>query len=160
MEQKVLPNILENENTQKLIYEIRGMYVMLDSDVAYYFGVENKNLTLAKKRNQNRFPEDFCFQLNSKEFKNLRLQNETFRKATKGRKYAPYMYSEHGIIALAGILKSDVAAKASVEISRKFVEMRKALLVNSNLILMATETKKELLEFKNETNQRFDELYR
>ena len=77
-----------------------------------------------------------------------------------GRRYLPYVYTEHGIIALSGVLKSDVAAKASVEISRKFVEMRKALIENSNLILMATETEKDLLEFKNETNQKFDELYR
>ena len=88
------------------------------------------------------------------------MQNAIFRETTKARKYPPYMYTEHGIIALAGVLKSDFAAQASVEISRKFVEMRKTLIANSNLILMATETKKELLEFKNETNQRFDELYR
>ena len=112
------------------------------------------------KRNLNRFPDDFCFKLNSKEFKNLTLQNAMFKKATKSRKHTPHMYTEHGIIALAGVLKSDVAAQASIEISRKFVEMRKTLLANSNLLLMATETKKELLEFENITNKRFDELYR
>ena len=65
------------------------MQVMLDSDVAYFFGVGIKNLNLAMKRNKQRFPEDFCFQINSKEFKNLRLQIETFRESTKSRKYAP-----------------------------------------------------------------------
>lgn len=151
---------IENKIVEKLIYEIRGMQVMLDSDVAFFFEVEPRILNQAMKRNKNRFPGDFCFKLNSLEFKNLRSQNVIFRETTSGRKYAPYVYTEHGIIALAGILKSDVAAKASVEISRKFVEMRKTLIENSNLILMATETKKELLEFENETNKRFDEIYR
>ena len=160
MKETQLPISVENKTVENLIYEVRGMHVMLDSDVAFYFGVETRILNQAMKRNQNRFPSDFCFKLNSKEFKNLRSQNVIFRNATNGRKYAPYMYSEHGIITLAGVLKSDVAAAASIEISRKFIEMRKTLLVNSNLILMATETKKELLEFENKTNQRFDELYR
>ena len=133
---------------------------MLDSDVAFFFDVHVSRLNEQMRRNINRFPTDFCFKLNSLEFKNLRSQNAIFNRTTKGRKYAPYMYTEHGIIALAGVLKSDVAAKASVEISRKFVEMRRALLANSNLLLMTTETKKELLEFKNETNKKFDELYR
>ena len=160
MKETNLPKFIENNSLECLIYKVRETYVMLDSNVASFFNVETKYLNICMKRNINRFPDDFCLKLNSKEFKNLRLQFATFRESTKGRKYTPYMFSEHGIIALAGIIKSDVAAKASIEISRKFVEMRKALLANSDLLLMTTETKKELLEFKNITNKRFDELYR
>ena len=160
MENEKLPENIEKKTVDNLIYEVRGMQVMLDSDVAFFFDVPVRRLNEQTKRNANRFPEDFCFKLNSIEFKNLRSQNAIFRDATKGRKYTPCMYSEHGIIALAGVLKSEIAAKASIEISRKFVEMRKALLANSDLLLMATETKKELLEFENTTNKKFDELYR
>ena len=67
----------EKQDIERLIFVVRGIQVMLDSDVAELFGVETKNLNKAMKRNINRFPEDFCFQLNSKEFKNLRFQNAT-----------------------------------------------------------------------------------
>ncbi len=65
------------------------------------------------KRNEERFPEDFCFKLNSKEFKSLRCQNVTFNQSTLSKKYLPYVFTEHGIIALAGVLKSDIAATNS-----------------------------------------------
>ena len=70
---------------------------MLDSDIAVLFNVETKNLNKQMKRNINRFPDDFCFQLNSKEFRNLRLQNVS--SSYGGRRYLPYVYTEHGIIA-------------------------------------------------------------
>lgn len=68
-------------------------------------------------------PEDFCFQLNSPEFNDLRFQNATSNHG--GRRYLPHVYTEHGIIALAGVLKSEIADKMSVEIARKFIQMRK-----------------------------------
>ncbi len=160
MNEKIMPEILIKNETKNLIYEIRGTYVMLDSDVASAFNVDTSQLNRQMKRNISRFPEDFCFQLNSKEFKNLRCQNGTFKLATKGRKYCPILYTEYGIIALAGVLKSEVAAKASVEISRKFIEMRKTLLSNSYLLQKISGTESELLEFKDQTNRKFEELYR
>lgn len=158
MLEEKLPENIEKKTVDNLIYEVRGMHVMLDSDVAFFFGEKTERVNQQMKRNLNRFPDDFCFKLNSNEFKNLTLQNA--RTSYGGRRKLPYVYTEHGIIALAGVLKSEIAAKASIEISRKFVEMRKALLANSDLLLMATETKKELLEFENATNKKFDELYR
>lgn len=103
----------QNESSIKvLIHEIRGKQVMLDSDIALLFNVETKRLIQQTKRNIDRFPEDFCFQLNSEEFKNLRLQNVT--SSYGGRRYNPYVYTEQGIIALAGVIKSDVADQMSV----------------------------------------------
>ena len=127
MKPENLPEKIDEKIVENLIYEIRGMQVMLDSDVAFFFQVETKIVNKAMKRNQNRFPEDFCFQLKVEEKKVLRCQNGTANSLSSKRRYNPYVYTEHGIIALAGIVKSDVAAKASVEISRKFVEMRKTL---------------------------------
>ena len=78
---------------------------MLDNDVAFFFGVETKRLNEQMKRNTDRFPEDFCFKLNSKELKDLGSQNATAKKLSSRRRYNPYVYTEHGIIALAGVIK-------------------------------------------------------
>lgn len=114
---------IDNKNIEECIYNIRGQQVMIDSDVAFFFGVETKNLNKQMKRNIDRFPEDFCFQLNSEEFKNLRFQNVTSNYG--GRRYLPYVYTEEGVIALSGVIKSETATKMSVEIARKFIQMRK-----------------------------------
>ena len=86
---------IDNKNIEECIYNIRGQQVMIDSDVAFFFGVETKNLNKQMKRNIDRFPEDFCFQLNSEEFKNLRFQNVTSNYG--GRRYLPYVYTEEGV---------------------------------------------------------------
>ena len=105
----MLNELINKNNELKIedkIYNIRGLQVMLDSDIAELFNIETKNLNKAMNRNKNRFPEEFCFKLNSVEFKNQRCQNGTFKQATSGRKYCPYLYTERGAIALTGILKS------------------------------------------------------
>ncbi len=90
------------------------------------------------KRNIGKFPEDFCFKLNSKEFKNLRSQIATFDVGYSSRKYLPYAYTEHGIIALSNVLKSDVAIQMSVSIIRAFVAMRKFINENGDVLLKLT----------------------
>ena len=129
---------------------------MIDSDVAFFFGIETKNLNKQMKRNIERFPEDFCFQLNSIEFKNLRFQNATSNYG--GRRYLPYVYTEEGIIALAGVLKNDIAAKMSVEIARKFIQMRKFIMENGDVLLALAKLQNRQIEFENETNKKFDEI--
>ena len=108
---------------------------MLDSDIAYFFGVETRHLNWQMKRNIERFPEDFCFKLNSKEFKNLRFQNVTFNYAVGSRKYIPYVYTDEGAIALSGVIKSEIAAKMSIEIARKSIQIRKFILENGDVLL-------------------------
>ena len=115
----------EETEIKDLIHEFRGKQVMLDSDLARLFEIETKNINKAMNRNINRFPEDFCFQLNSLEFKNLRFQNAT--SSYGGRRYLPYVYTEQGIIALAGVLKSEIADQMCVKISRVFVKMKNAI---------------------------------
>lgn len=158
MNKNQLPSLFssESKNIEDCIYTIRGEQVMLDSDVAYFFGIETKNLNKQMKRNVNRFPDDFCFQLNSNEFKNLRFQNATSNYG--GRRYLPYVYTEEGIIALAGVIKSDVASKMSVEIARKFIQMRKFILENGDTLLALAKLQNRQIEFENKTNQKFDEI--
>ena len=106
----VLTELLETKEETEikdLIYEFRGKQVMLDSDIAKLFEVEVKSLNQQMKRNMERFPEDFCFKLNSKELQTQRSQNVTFRQSTKNRKYPPYVYTEHGIIAINIFLNSE-----------------------------------------------------
>ena len=158
-EEKLLKDCKE-KNVENLIYRFREMHVTLDSDVAFFFNTTVSNLNRQMKRNIERFPEDFCFQLSTSEMDDLRCQNGTTKLLSSKRRYNPYVYTEEGIIALAGVLNNETAARASIEISRKFVEMRKMFFANSELLLMASDTKRELLEFENETNQKFDELYR
>ena len=107
----------EESEIKDLIYELRGKQVMLDSDIATLFEVEVKQLNRQMKRNINRFPEDFCFQLSSKETKDLRCQNVTTNLLSSKRRYYPHVFTEQGIIALAGVLKSDAADQMCIWIS-------------------------------------------
>ena len=146
------------ELIESKIIAIRGMQVMLDSDIAELFGVETRNLNKAMKRNLNRFPEDFCFQLNSKEFQNLKFQNGTSNTQHGGVRKLPYVYTDYGIVALAGVLKSEIAAKMSVEIARSFVAMRRFIMQNGDFLLKLAQLQNRQIIFENETNKRFDEV--
>ena len=106
------------------IYVVRGRQVMLDSDIAELYQVELKKMNQQRKRNPNRFPEDFCFQLSKDEFHILKSQIVT-SSYWGGRRYLPFVYTEQGIIALAGVIRSGVADQMSVEISRVFAAMRR-----------------------------------
>ena len=106
--------LIEAEKIQNLIYTIRGKQVMLDSDVAMLYNYKTKRINEIVKRNQERFPEDFCFQLTDTEVENLRSQFATSsldRVNYGGRRYLPYVYTEQGIAMLSGILRSEVAVK-------------------------------------------------
>lgn len=102
-----LPENAETKFVENLIYEVRGMHVMLDVDVALCFHVTTKRLNEQMRRNKERFPNDFCFKLNQEELKQiLRSQNATTSNLSSKRRYNPFVYTEHGIIALAGMLKN------------------------------------------------------
>jgi hypothetical protein len=92
------------ESLKDKIYSIRGHQVMLDKDLAELYGVETKRLNEAVKRNKERFPQKFCFSLNKKEIQNLRSQSAT--SSWGGRRYDWYVFTEHGVSMLAGVLKS------------------------------------------------------
>ena len=125
---------MNNEiNVEKLIYEIRGKQVILDSDLARLYECVNgtKDINKAVKRNMERFPESFMFQLSDEEYDNLRFQFGT-SKARGGRRYNPYAFTEQGVAMLSSVLHSDIAIKMSIQIINAFVIMRKY--VSNNLI--------------------------
>ena len=117
---------------QNLIYLIRDQKVMLDSDLALLYGVKTKRLNEQMKRNIKRFPDDFCFQLNEKEWKNLRSQIATANFSEKRRNF-PYVFTEHGAVMLASVLNGPQAIIASVKVVRAFVHMQEILSSNEQL---------------------------
>ena len=149
---------IENKNIEECIYNIRGQQVMIDSDVAYFFGVTVSSLNRQMRRNANRFPSDFCFQLSDKETNDLRCQKGTTNFLSSKRRYNPYAYTEEGLIALSGVIKSETAAKMSVEIAKKFIQMRKFILENGDVLLALAKLQNRQIEFENETNKKFDEI--
>ena len=127
----------ELQNIQNLIYEIRGVKVMLDKDLADLYHVTTGNLNKAVKRNQKRFPLDFMFQLNQEEFQKLK-ENLIFQNGISnwgGTRKLPYAFTEQGLAMLSGLLNSDIAINVNINIMRAFVQMRQALITINNGIV-------------------------
>ena len=128
-------------NIENMIYEIRGVQVMFSKDVAKLYQVETKRINEVIKRNINRFPDSFCFQLTNKEIDILfsRSQFATLNKSNNYRgnniKYLPYVLTEQGIIMLSGLLKSDIAVKVNIDIVNAFVKMRRYFSNNSEILI-------------------------
>jgi len=117
---------------ESMIFEVRGVQVMLSSNVSELYQVETRILNQTIKRNIKRFPEQFCFQLTEKEFTNLRSQNViSSYNNYGGTRYLPYVLTEQGIMMLSGLLKSDIAVKVNIRIIDAFVKMRRYF-VNEN----------------------------
>ena len=119
--------IIPTERIERQIYLIRGQKVMLDSDLAQMYGVTTKKLNQAMRRNIARFPEDFMFRLSAREADLLRSQIVTSKKGRGGRRYLPFVFTEHGTVMLASALNSPVAIQASILIVRAFVRLREIL---------------------------------
>ena len=115
----------KNDIIKSKIHLIRGEQVMLDSDLAELYGVETRRLNEQVRRNLNRFPEDFMFQLTTKEYANLMSQNAT--SSWGGRRKMPMVFTSLGISMLSSVLTSDVAIQANIRIMRAFVTMRKQI---------------------------------
>jgi hypothetical protein len=112
---------------------IRGQKVLLDADLARLYQVTTGNLNLAVRRNQERFPEDFMFQLSKEEFENLRLQFA--RSSWGGRRHPPYAFTEQGIAMLSSVLNSARAIQVNIAIMRTFVRLRQILATHEELAL-------------------------
>ena len=153
MENKPTISQMEIKN---LIYTIRGKQVMLDSDLASLDQVETKNLNKAVKRNIERFPASFCFQLTEEEVENLRFQFGTSSLSYGGRRYLPYVFTEQGIAMASAILRSDIAVKVSIEIMEAFVEMRRMLISNASLFHRLDKIEIKQLE----ADQKFEEIFK
>ncbi len=158
-----IQNEISNEEIRNLIYTIRGKQVMLDSDVAMLYHYETKNVNKAVKRNIDRFPEDFCFQLTKDEMDKMWFQNGTTSKGENNKyrseKYLPYAFTEQGIAMLSGVLKNDIAIEVSINIMRAFIEMRKFINTNKNLFEKVINIENKMDKKFIEQDKKFDIIF-
>ncbi len=158
---------MDIQQIQSKIYTIRGQRVMLDFDLANFYGLKTKVLKQSVRRNFARFPEDFMFELNGEEFANLRSQNVT--SSWGGLRYSPFAFTEHGVAMLSSILNSDRAVEINIAIIRTFIAMRHFALTFSELAQKINELEStvgkelsdinEVLRWLGEENQaRADEI--
>ena len=175
-ENLIIKDDISNEEIKNLIYTIRGKQVMLDSDVAMLYHYLTKRINEAVKRNKERFPENFCFQLTTEEIENIKMSNEVLNFKSKnnwsqfatssksenikhrGKKYLPYVFTEQGIAMLSGLLKNNIAVQVSINIMNAFVEMRKFLIQNGQIFERLTNIEYKLLEHDKKFNEVFNQL--
>lgn len=158
-------HLVKNEEIQNKIYTIRGFQVMIDSDLAELYQVETKYLNRAVKRNIERFPETFRFQLNEDEYATMQSQivtgsknNLKFQNGTSsghgGRRYLPFAFTEQGVAMLSAVLRSETAVKVSIRIMEAFVVMRRFMLTNAQVF-----QRLDTLEVKQiETDKKIDKV--
>ena len=130
---KKLNNVVPVQQVENLIYLLRGQKVMTDSDLASLYGVPTKVLNQAVRRNKDRFPNDFMFQLSKLEFDGLMLQNATSSSSHGGRRKLPYVFTEHGAIMVASVLNTALAVEVSVQVVRAFVKLREMISTHKDL---------------------------
>jgi len=121
------------ERVERRIFLIRGEKVMLDSDLAEMYGVVTKTLNRAVRRNRERFPSDFMFELRVKEIALLRYQFGTSNAGRGGRRYRPFVFTEQGVAMLSSVLHSDRAIQVNIAIMRAFVRLRRLLATHRDL---------------------------
>lgn len=143
MKEEIASSIIPNEVIVNKIYLFRGEKVMLDSDLAELFGVETKKLKQQVRRNIERFPEHFMFELTEKENEVLRSQFATLRHGQHS-KYLPFVFSEHSILQLSNVLKSKQAIDVSIKIIDVFVRLRTMVLTNTEIRLEVEKIKKKV----------------
>ncbi len=136
-------NMLIDQQIVDRIFIIRGQKVMLDRDLAQLYGVETKTLNQATKRNIQRFPNDFMFQLTEKEFSVLRSQIVTSKSGRGGLRYMPFAFTEQGVAMLSSVLNSDKAINVNIQIIRVFTKIRQMLIDNTELRIAIEEIKKK-----------------
>ena len=150
--------ILSEEAVISKIYLIRGQKVMLDADLAELYEVETKQLKRAVKRNIERFPDDFMFELTDKELKNLRSQIGT--SSWGGVRYTPLAFTEQGVSMLSSVLNSKTAIKVNIQIIRIFTKMCEMLITHKELILEIEQIKHQLTDHDNNFLMIFEYLKR
>ena len=148
---------IDANNIKRRIFTIRGKQVMLDSDLAEYFGATTGNLNRAMKRNIKRFPDNFCFQLTKTDYYEILRCQTGILELEQGKysKYLPYVYTEQGIAMLTSVLHTERAIAASISIMEAFVEMRR--FIANNAALFERISKVELKQL--EADKKFDRLF-
>jgi hypothetical protein len=134
--------LIPPDRIERAILLLRGQKVMIDADLAALYAVETKQLVRAVKRNIDRFPDDFAFQLSQKEFTDLKCQTGT-SSSWGGRRSRPWAFTEHGVAMLSSVLRSKRAVQVNIEIMRAFVRIRELLATHADLARRLDELEKK-----------------
>ena len=146
---------------RNIIYIVREQKVMLDSDLARLYEVETKMLNRAVKRNIERFPDNFMFQLSEEEWKILRCQigtSKNHEETRGGRQYLPYVFTEQGVAMLSSVLRSKKAIQINIQIMNAFVQMRKLALEHKDLQEQITELKQYFIQYARDNNEEISKI--
>ena len=149
---------LDEDQIQNRIFTIRGLQVMLDSDLAELYGAETKVFNQAVKRNIDRFPNDFRFQLSNNEKSELVTNCDRLNRL-KHSSVNPYVFTEQGVSMLSGILKSKIAVEMSIQIIRAFVVMKRFLATNASIFQRLSKLETEQLQYRLHTENKFEKLF-
>lgn len=151
---KLIPiEIIENK-----IFIIRGQKVMLDSDLAKLYEVETRIINRNVKRNISRFPKDFMFQLTDEEWVALKSQNGISKNIKGGRRFCPYVFTEHGVLMLSNVLNSERAINVSIQIIRVFDKLKKFALAQDKLTERISSLEKAFMNYAKENSEDIDDL--
>ena len=135
---------------------MRGQKVMLDSDLAELYNVPTKRLNEQVKRNLERFPDDFMFQLSTVEFENLKSQNAT--SSWGGKRKLPYAFTEYGVLMLSGVLKSPTAIQVNIRIMRVYTKLREMILTHKDILLKLEQMETQVLQNSEDIQMIFSAL--
>ena len=168
--------VVEINTIQDRIFNIRGKRVMLDSDLASLYGVETKRLNESVKRNIERFPEDFMFQLTEDEFKVSRCQIVTSKESEEepqtlrsqfatsnkrgGRQYLPYVFTEHGVTMLASVLRSKKAIEINIQVVRAFIALRQFAIEQKDVTNRLDKLEEYLMNYCKDNEKDKEEIYK
>jgi hypothetical protein len=136
--------LIPDELVMNKIYLIRGQKVMLDRDLAHLYGVETKVFKQAVRRNIERFPGDFMFEMTSEELENWRSQFVTSNSDNMGLRYPPFCFTEQGVAMLSSVLKSETAIRVNIQIIRVLTKMRELLLTHKDILLQLEKMERKL----------------
>jgi len=145
------------QNIEPIIYTVRGQKVMLDEDLAKIYGVETKVLNQSIRRNRERFPEDFMFQIDVNEYANLKSQFVT--SSWGGRRKRPFVFTEHGAVMLASVLRSKRAVQMSIEVVKAFILFRRLLDSKEDIAKQVAEIRNFILKQSNKTDREFKKVW-
>jgi len=149
----------EKQNIKSMIFKVRGFQVMLDEDLAKIYLVETKRLNEAVKRNIDRFPPEFMFQLTNEEYELLRtnsnLKSQIATSSWGGRRKLPFAFTEHGVIMLSSVLNSEIATEVNIAVVKAFIDMRRY--ISKPIQKKISDLEKILMLHINDTNKNFKE---
>ena len=151
--------LIDNQSIQNKIYTIRGVQVMIDRDLAILYGVETRRLNEQVKRNIERFPEEFMFQMTKEELENWMSQIATSNKETMGLRKMPFAFTEQGVSMLSSVLKSDTAIQTSIQIINTFVNMRKFISLNASIFQRLDNIETKQQQNKLESDEKFNKIF-